>query len=91
MLQEWEHQLRSSLHPALFAAIYYVAKKPMELLGFFPQFQAMILSSLPNILQAIFAAFGDYYTWKMSEKMYGIGSNTAWAAVSKNTWLLDVC
>jgi phosphatidylinositol glycan class B len=53
----------------------------MEILGF-PQFRAMILSSLPNVVQAIFAAIGDYYTWKMSEKIYGLGSNSAWAAVS---------
>lgn len=54
----------------------------MELLGFFPQFRAVILSSLPNIAQGIFAAIGDYYTWKMSEKIYGLGSDSAWAAVS---------
>ena len=54
----------------------------MELLGFFPQFRAMLLACLPNVAQALFAAFGDYYTWKMSEKMYGLGSNTAWTAVS---------
>ena len=81
-VQEWEYQLRSSLHPALFAAIYYVVNKPMELLGFFPQFQAMILARLPNITQGVFAAFGDYYTWKLAEKMYGLGSDNAWAAVS---------
>lgn len=54
----------------------------MELLGFFPQFRALILSNLPNIVQGIFAALGDYYTWKMAENMYGLGSSTAWAAVS---------
>lgn len=56
----------------------------MEFLGFFPQFRAMILTKLPNIVQGIFAALGDYYTWKLSEKIYGLGSDTAWAAVSNN-------
>ena len=53
----------------------------MELLGFFPQFRAMILSVLPNVVQGVFAAIADYYTWKMTEKMYGLGSNSSWAAV----------
>lgn len=35
----------------------------------------------PKILQAVFAALGDYYTWKLGERMYGRGSNEAWAAV----------
>lgn len=79
--QEWQHQLRSSLHPALFAVIYYVVDKPMEYLGFFPQFRAMILGVLPNIVQAVIAAYGDYYTWQMAQKMYGIGSNATFATV----------
>jgi phosphatidylinositol glycan class B len=72
----------------MFAAVYYVAAKPMELLGFFPMFQALILSRLPNLVQACFAALGDYYTWKMSEKIYGKGSNSAWAAVSETLWTI---
>ncbi|KAH8598143.1 Alg9-like mannosyltransferase family-domain-containing protein [Bisporella sp. PMI_857] len=75
---EWKHQLRSSLHPALLAALYYVVDKPMEFLGFFPQFRAMILGVLPNVAQAFIAATGDYYTWKFSEKIYGLGSHTGW-------------
>jgi hypothetical protein len=84
-LQEWEHQLRSSLHPILFAIIYYVLDKPMVFLSFFPQFRGMLFSVLPNIVQGIFAAIGDYYMYQFSERLYGIGSNNAWAVVSYST------
>jgi phosphatidylinositol glycan class B len=55
--------------------------KAMEFLQFFPQFRAMLLSVLPNVVQGIIAGIGDYYTWQLSERIYGTGSNTAWAAV----------
>lgn len=35
----------------------------------------------PKVTQAIIAALGDYYTWKLGERVYGRGSNEAWAAV----------
>ncbi|TVY86221.1 GPI mannosyltransferase, partial [Lachnellula willkommii] len=79
--QEWQHQLRSSLHPALFAAVYYSADKLMEFVSCFPQFRATILAVLPNVVQAYFAAVGDYYTWQLSEKIYGRGSNASWASL----------
>ncbi|CAD6443199.1 3eae5b62-b144-466d-a52d-7c5b5f11ee81 [Sclerotinia trifoliorum] len=78
---EWHYQLRSSLHPALFAAAYYLVDKPMEFVNFFPQFRAEVLAVLPNIIQAIFAAACDYYTWKMAEKMYGLGSRTGYVTL----------
>lgn len=79
--QEWHHQLRSSLHPALFAIVYYAANKAMTLLSFFPQFRAMLLAVLPNLVQAYFAAAGDYYTWQLAERMYGTGTQVSKAAV----------
>lgn len=78
---EWQNQLRSSLHPALFAVLYYVADKPMEFLGFFPQFRAIILGVLPNVVQALIASYGDYYTWQMAQKLYGLGSNAAFVTL----------
>jgi len=56
----------------------------MEYLGFFPQFRAMILSVLPNVVQGVFAAGTDFYTWKLAEKLYGIGGNGTTATVSKS-------
>ncbi|KAH6711222.1 glycosyltransferase family 22 protein [Leptodontidium sp. MPI-SDFR-AT-0119] len=77
---EWHHQLRSSLHPALFAIVYFVADKAMTFISLFPQFRAMILALLPNLVQAYFAAVGDYYTWQLAERMYGTGSKVSSAA-----------
>ncbi|PBP19118.1 Alg9-like mannosyltransferase [Diplocarpon rosae] len=78
---EWQHQLRSSLHPAFFAGVYFAADKAMVFLGFFPQFRAMLLVVLPNLVQAYFAAVGDYYTWQLAEKIYGTGSKVSKAAL----------
>ncbi|CZT02488.1 hypothetical protein WAI453_002060 [Rhynchosporium graminicola] len=77
---EWHHQLRSSLHPAIFAIVYFVADKVMTFLSFFPQFRAMILAVLPNLVQAYFAAVGDYYTWQLAEKIHGTGTKVSAAA-----------
>jgi phosphatidylinositol glycan class B len=75
--------LRSSLHPALFAAVYYAADKFMTLVGCFPQFRAMILSILPNLVQAFFASGMDFHTWQLADKIYGKGSKAGWAAVGR--------
>ncbi|KAF8862927.1 hypothetical protein BDZ45DRAFT_584772 [Acephala macrosclerotiorum] len=82
---EWHHQLRSSLHPALFAVVYYGADKAMQFLSAFPQFRGMILALLPNLVQAYFAALSDYYTWQLSERIYGTGSNASWVAIMMST------
>lgn len=67
----------------MFAALFWVADKPMEYLGFYPQFRGMVLAALPNAAQALCAAAGDYYTWQLAEKIYGPGSDYGMAAVSK--------
>jgi phosphatidylinositol glycan class B len=72
------------LHPAIFAAVYLAADKPMEYLECFPQFRALVLSALPGATQAVFAGIGDFYTWQLAEKLYGAGSTTAWTTVSRS-------
>ncbi|KAL1858952.1 hypothetical protein VTK73DRAFT_7721 [Phialemonium thermophilum] len=87
---EWQHQLRSSLHPAFFGALYFAAEKLMSSLQFFPQFQALILVALPKVVQSVFAAYADFCTWKLAERIYGQGSNAAWSAfwvAVFNPWL----
>jgi phosphatidylinositol glycan class B len=54
----------------------------MSFLHLFPPFIALILVALPGTLQAVFAALGDFYTWKLAMDIYGRGSNAPWAAVS---------
>lgn len=82
MKQEWEHQLRSSMHPALFAALYTMSNTLMRALSMYPQFRAMIIVHAPKILQGVIAGLGDFYTWKLADKVYGRGSNYAWSALT---------
>lgn len=55
----------------------------MQLFSFFPQFQAMIIVLLPNLVQAYFSATADYYTWQLSERIYGTGGNESWVVVGR--------
>lgn len=79
--KEWEHRLRSAIHPLVFAAVYYIASSFSQILHLSPAYRADLLIAAPKVLQGVFAAFGDYHTWKLAEKVYGHGSNEAWAAV----------
>jgi phosphatidylinositol glycan class B len=62
----------------------------MTFLNLFPPFKAFMLVALPGTLQAVFAALGDFYTWKLAMDIYGRESNAPWAAVSwsstKSIW-----
>ncbi|KAL4768743.1 Alg9-like mannosyltransferase family-domain-containing protein [Aspergillus nidulans var. acristatus] len=79
---EWEHQLRSSLHPLIFAAVYTVADLVARTLGFAPTSRAELLIAAPGITQAVIAAVGDFYTWKLARYIYGDGSHETWAALA---------
>lgn len=46
-----------------------------------PIVQDELFLAAPKVTQAVIAALGDYYTWKLGERVYGRGSNEAWAAV----------
>ncbi|KAH7125283.1 Alg9-like mannosyltransferase family-domain-containing protein [Dendryphion nanum] len=74
---EWRSQLRSSLHPEIFAAVYLVADRISRLLGLGLPNRADLLIASPKVAQAVFAALLDFYTWKLAEKVYGRGSRTA--------------
>ncbi|KAL1837393.1 hypothetical protein VTJ49DRAFT_3933 [Mycothermus thermophilus] len=78
---EWHHQLRSSLHPAIFAVAYKAVDGAMAAMSLYPPFRAFILVALPGALQSLFAALGDFYTWKLAMDIYGRGSNAPWAAL----------
>ena len=79
--KEWEHRLRSAIHPLIFAVVYYIGSGFSQILHLSPAYRADLLIAAPKVMQAAFAAFGDYHTWKLAEKVYGHGSNEAWAAV----------
>ena len=57
----------------------------MTWLEFYEPFRAFILVPLPKIIQSVFAALGDFYTWRLATEIYGIESNVPWAAVSLPT------
>ncbi|OJJ46812.1 hypothetical protein ASPZODRAFT_15506 [Penicilliopsis zonata CBS 506.65] len=78
---EWKHQLRSSLHPLLFAAVYYLADALAALLRCAPAARAELLVVAPKTAQAVVAALGDYYTWQLARRVYGEGPE-AWAALA---------
>ncbi|OJD13221.1 hypothetical protein AJ78_06295 [Emergomyces pasteurianus Ep9510] len=79
---EWRHQLRSSIHPYLFAAVYYISNLISEYLSIPPLYHANILLAAPKLTQALFAAVGDFYTWKLAGKVYGNYSYEAWGALA---------
>ncbi|KAK2761273.1 glycosylphosphatidylinositol anchor biosynthesis [Arachnomyces sp. PD_36] len=79
---EWRHHLRSSIHPSLFAAVYYLADLAAKLFGLSPSTRADLLIASPKLVQAVFAALGDYYTWKLAGRVYGHCSNEAWGALA---------
>ncbi|KAG9190760.1 phosphatidylinositol glycan, class B [Alternaria panax] len=83
---EWRCQLRSSLHPVLFAAVYRVAAHLADLCDLSLPTKAELLLAAPKVTQAVFAALLDCYTWKLAEKVHGRGSRTA-----LTTLVLSVC
>ncbi|KAJ5923460.1 GPI mannosyltransferase [Penicillium verhagenii] len=85
---EWQHRLRSSLHPLLFAAIYK-ATDAISSVFCTPSTRANLLIAAPKTVQAVLSALGDYYTWRLASRIYGEDSRGAWAALiatAVNPW-----
>jgi phosphatidylinositol glycan class B len=79
--KEWRHQLRSSLHPALFAAAYLAADALAAALGLSPALRARVLLAAPKALQAVVAACVDLSTLALAENLYGADDPATWFAV----------
>ncbi|EER42578.1 mannosyltransferase [Histoplasma capsulatum H143] len=77
-----QHHLRSSIHPYIFAAVYYVSNLVSGYLSISPLYRANLLLAAPKLTQALFAAVGDFYTWKLAGKVYGNSSYEAWGALA---------
>lgn len=80
---EWQYQLRSSLHPAIFGVAYKAAHWTLSAI-FPPALETAALEILPKIIQSVFAALGDFYTWQLATSIFGDESNVPWTAVSDN-------
>ncbi|KAB8305117.1 hypothetical protein EYC80_004412 [Monilinia laxa] len=81
---EWHYQLRSSLHPALFAIAYYLVDKPMALLNFFPQFRAETASV------AIFMSVLSPWNWFCSTRTFSNSLETSLTIQALYYWPWDM-
>ena len=82
-LQEWKNQLRSAIHPTIFAAVYWFSASLSSALRLSPYNHAQLLIAAPKVAQAVFAALGDFYTWKLAGKIYGRKSTEARVVVCR--------
>lgn len=73
----------------MFAAIYWLFEKLSTVLQLSPSYHAELLIAAPKLLQAFIAAAGDYYTWRLAERIYGKRSQQSWAAVCSPHICLD--
>ncbi|CAG9996509.1 unnamed protein product [Clonostachys byssicola] len=74
---EWHHQLRSSIHPAIFSAGYLFSHYVSKVLPIGETLRASIVVSSPRVVQAVFAALGDWYTWQLAVKLYPQDNNVS--------------
>ncbi|KAI1062873.1 hypothetical protein LB507_005878 [Fusarium sp. FIESC RH6] len=78
---EWQHQLRTSLHPALFASVYLIADFISSHILPIGILRAAILVAAPRALQAAIAGLGDWYTWQLAVRIFGANSNISFFAL----------
>ncbi|KAL4864728.1 hypothetical protein BDV12DRAFT_8103 [Aspergillus spectabilis] len=79
---EWKHQLRSSLHPLIFAIVLSVTDSLSRTIHLNPTWRAHLLIAAPGITQAVIAAVGDFYTWKLARYVYKDRSHESWATLA---------
>ncbi|OTB06835.1 glycosyltransferase family 22 protein [Hypoxylon sp. CI-4A] len=77
---EWKHQLRSSIHPTIFAIGYWIVQS-FGGAGMAPTVKAKWFIAAPKVLQAGFASLSDWYSWRLAEKLYGHSSAGAWSVL----------
>lgn len=73
--------MRSSVHPVLFAKVYQIA----DGIGSFTNsasVRSKILIAAPKIAQAIGAALTDFFTYRLSQRVYGTESRASRAALA---------
>lgn len=61
--------------------MYKAADQIASLASFSDPARAALLVWAPKLTQAVFAALGDFYTWRLASKLHGQGSNASSAAV----------
>jgi phosphatidylinositol glycan class B len=73
MTWEWQHQLRSSLHPLLISIVYKATAAFSDVI-FPPVLKTKYLVLFPKFALAMQAVVMDFYTWALSEKIFGQAS-----------------
>jgi phosphatidylinositol glycan class B len=73
--------LRTALHPWIFAVVYKITDAISTLEGATRTVRAQDLLVAPKIVQGMFAAAMDFYTWKLGRKVYGADSDAAMVTV----------
>lgn len=79
--QEWQHKLRSSLHPGVFAVGYGIVANYLASMPLPARYRATALLAAPKVVQAGIAAFSDWFAWRLAEKLLGKNSAAAWSVV----------
>ncbi|KAF2840612.1 glycosyltransferase family 22 protein [Patellaria atrata CBS 101060] len=79
---EWDHQLRSSIHPGLFAVVYCICALVADIFGLSSPWRAELYLAGPKTMQAVAAACTDFYTWKLAQRIYGENSRSAWLSLA---------
>lgn len=79
---EWREGLRSSLHPLLFASVYRFVDNASSAFSLNTEFQADLLVAAPKVVQGIFAALTDVYTYRLACDLYEPGASEALAALA---------
>ena len=74
--QEWRNELRSVLHPLLFAALYRGVAGACALLGVAA---APALAVAPRVAMALCTAMGDWATARLAGRLWG--SDVGWLAL----------
>lgn len=64
--------------------VYRTAEALSKAAGSSPAARAEVLLLAPKMLQTVFAAIMDFYTWRLASKVYGPGDFASVAAVRKS-------
>ena len=78
---EWKEGLRTSLHPLVFSLVYQVADWLCGLFALPPTSRAHVLVAAPGVLQAVFAAILDFFTWRTAARVHGDDHSAGSAAL----------
>ncbi|KAH6654410.1 GPI mannosyltransferase 3 [Truncatella angustata] len=81
MTWEWQHRLRSSLHPGVFALGYAIVANYLSTVSLPAHHRVYALLAAPKVIQAGLAALSDWYAWRLAERLFGRNTATSWSVL----------